>query len=129
MTIHSLKSEAAIQITGGTFSVAATVTVDNTFTLAGGTLANATVLAGTAGQGLTCTSSGGTLSGVTLDGNLDVTASNAAVGITNGLTLNGTATIGGNGGNGFNFLEFAGSQTLSGSGTVVFGSPDTPDWS
>ena len=121
-TVNSLTSFEPLTLSGGTLTINGNVQVNNTFTLAGGTLANATVLAGTAGQGLTCTSSGGTLSGVTLDGNLDVTASNAAVGITNGLTLNGTATIGGNGGNGFNFLEFAGSQTLSGSGTVVFGS-------
>ena len=62
------------------------------------------------------TASGGTLNGVTVNGNLDLTASNANAAVTNGLTLNGTATLGSAARLYFN----GGSQTLAGTGTVVF---------
>ena len=112
----SLTSEASFQIIAGTFAVATTVQVDNTFTIRGGILAGATVQPGSGGQGLICTSSGGTLSGVTVNGPLDLTAANAYAGATNGLTLNGTATLG----SGAALYFTGGSQTLGGTGTVVF---------
>jgi YD repeat-containing protein len=69
-------------------------------------------LTGTAG---TTVGSGGTLDGVTLNGNLDLSAANANATVLDGLTLNGTATLG------FGCdLYFKGSQTLGGTGTVVF---------
>ncbi len=43
--------------------------------------------------------------------------------MTNGLTLNGTVTLGG--ANTYDALRFVGTQTLGGSGTVVFASTDT----
>ncbi len=65
-----------------------------------------------------------TLDGVTLNGNLNVTAASTDyVTVTNGLTLNGTVTLGG--ANTYDALRFVGTQTLGGSGTVVFASTDT----
>jgi protocatechuate 3,4-dioxygenase beta subunit len=61
----------------------------------------------------------GTLNGVTLDGNLAVTGNQAAT-ILNGLTLDGTVRLGDD--SSLGSLLFAGSQSLSGSGNVVFGS-------
>ena len=71
-TVSSLTSFNPVTLSGGTLTVNGDVQVNNTFTLAGGTLANATVLAGTGGQLLTCTSSGGTLNGVTAESTLDL---------------------------------------------------------
>ena len=59
---------------------------------------------------------GGTLSGVTLDGNFDI--SGTWVYATDGLTLNGSVTLGGS--NNWGGINFIGSQTLGGSGTVTF---------
>src|SRR5262249_36937173 len=52
-TIRSLTSAKPFTITGGTLTVTQTVQVNNTFTMAGGTLKDATIIAGTGGQGLT----------------------------------------------------------------------------
>src|SRR5437016_2996332 len=43
-TIHSLTSSALVNLTGGTLTVSTTAQVTNTFTLSGGTLANATIV-------------------------------------------------------------------------------------
>ncbi len=97
--------------------------MNNTFTLAGGTLANATVLAGTGGQMLTCTPSGGTLDGVTADGDLDLASiAGAFVYVKDGLTLsNSTVHLGNAVGSTYGYLYFEGTQTLGGTGTVLFG--------
>jgi RHS repeat-associated protein len=65
---------------------------------------------------------GGTLSGVTFDGILDLATNNGAnVIITGGLTLNGTIDLGNAGGTTLGRLHFRGAQTLSGSGSILFG--------
>src|SRR5262249_45076139 len=51
------------------------------------------------------------------------TANGAYVNVTNGLTLNGTAQLGDTAGINGGQLVFSGSQTLGGTGTVVFGGP------
>ena len=64
---------------------------------------------------LIATTSGGTLDGVTLNANLDVTASQADLASVNGLTLNATATLGQ-----YARIYFNNTQTLGGSGDVLF---------
>jgi hypothetical protein len=88
------------------------------YTLSGGTLVGATVAAGTL-----VNVSGGTLDGVTLDG--DVVVWHLGLNLTfilsvaNGLTLNGTLTLGPTDSNSTAQLRFVGGdQTLGGSGTV-----------
>jgi RHS repeat-associated protein len=83
------------------------------FYLGGGTIDGGTVT--TSGDAELLGFIGGTLNAVTLDGTLnDGMFPALGLNITNGLTLNGgTITIAGT-----NDLEFAGTQTLSGSGTV-----------
>jgi hypothetical protein len=56
------------------------------------------------------------LSGVTLNGLLDLAGGTAIERITNGLTLNGTVNINNN-----SVLSFNGDQTLAGNGTIVLG--------
>ena len=63
---------------------------------------------------------------MTLDGDLDIgSVYGASLTITNGLTLNGTATSGGSG-QPYNSMKFRGSQTLDGAGTVIFGNSYNP---
>ena len=65
----------------------------------------------------------GTLDAVTVSGLLDVgnSFSSATLTVTNGLTLNGTALVGNPTNNWYGGINFAGSQTLGGSGAVLFG--------
>ena len=64
-TVKTLTSQRAFQLTGGLLTVSNTVQVNNTFTLAGGVLVNATVLAATNGASFIVNGSG-TLDGVTV---------------------------------------------------------------
>ena len=94
-TVNSLMSQVAFQLTGGSLTVSNTVQVNNTFTLAGGTLFQATVLQGTNGAAFVVNGSG-TLDGVTVNGVLDVgnTYGGARLAVLDGLTLNGTCYVG-----------------------------------
>ncbi len=62
----------------------------------------------------------GTLDGVTLDGNAVVSGNTGAT-VLDGLTLNGTLAVGSPSTNLFGYVEFSGTQTLGGTGAVVFG--------
>ena len=116
-----------LNLIGGTLNHAM---VNGRVTLLGGTIANSVITGSVIG-----TTDGGTLSGVTLNGDLDLTASAIwrcgqqscayAIGlmsITDGLTLNGTARIGGTGALAYDVLGFSGTQTLGGDGRIIFGS-------
>ena len=120
--LRSLVSQNALVLSGGSLTLSSTIQVNNALTLAGGTLHSTTVLPGTGGQGLVATTAGGTLDGVMVNGDLDLTANGANATVLNGLVLNGTARLGSQANaNAYGYLSFAGSQTLSGTGTVVFG--------
>ncbi|MCY2953144.1 MAG: hypothetical protein NTU53_14365, partial [Planctomycetota bacterium] len=114
-SIASLVSDELLVLQGGTLAVDTTVQLSADLTLAGGTIIGGTV-GGTGGTKLICTPSGGTLDGVTLNTNLDLTGDYSYANVVNGLTLNGTATLGYQARIYFN----GGSQTLGGMGTVVF---------
>ena len=121
--------------TGGTVNL--TGTLDNT----GGTLAldgrtggwnvaGGTVIGGSittsGGNVLTAVNSSNTLSGVTLDGTLDMGSSFAPkMTVTSGLTLNGTILLGGADGTDVGSLTAQGTQAWSGTGSVLFGGSDT----
>src|SRR5262249_54062849 len=114
--ISKLTSDEAFAFSGGTLAVDSTVQVNNTFTLNGGTLQNATVQPGSGGQGLSVS---GTLSNVTLNAGLEVPVG-ASLQVDGGLTLNSTAQVDGSGNSSFaGRLDFLSSQTLGGTGTVV----------
>jgi hypothetical protein len=121
-TIQSLTSNESLTLSGGALTVTGAVQVSATFTLSGATLAGTTVLAGTT---IKASGAGGTLDGVTLNGDLDLTARGSRVAVKNGLTLNGTATLGG--ASSYAELDFQGTQTLGGGGTVVLAGPGYND--
>jgi RHS repeat-associated protein len=122
-TIRSLQSQQAFTLSGGSLTVSNTVQVNSTFLLSGGTLVSATVLAGTNGAGLIVKNSGAVLNRVRLNAGLDVgnTYSSAILSVANGLELNGTAQIGNTTNSNWGQVRFSGSQTLNGTGSVVFG--------
>lgn len=123
---------ATLRVTnGGTLAISGTVTsTGNTLTLngqvllEGGTLAGGT-LAGS-GSSLVLTSYGGLLNGVTIASGLTLNATGVSgprADIRNGLTLNGTAIIDADPFYGaVPTLNFVGTQTLGGTGSVRFGS-------
>ncbi len=102
--------------TGNTFTLNATT---GPLYLVGGTIKNGTVTE--SGAGLK--GSGGTLDGVTLNGDLDIGVinNNESFAILHGLTLNGTARLGATDGTKYGYLNFSGSQTLNGNAEVLFG--------
>ena len=122
-SLRSLFSQNAIVLSGGSLTVSNTVQVNNGLTLSGGTLRGATLLPGTGGQGIIATSGGGTLDGVTINGDLDVGRQNngAGVSVINGLVLNGTLYLGNPTNGWYGQVGFVGTQSLGGNGTVVFG--------
>ncbi len=99
----------------GTLANTGTVSVDGTSALAfGGTMIGGTITTQTGAQ-----ITGGTLDGVTVNGNWQVTG-DKAVTVQDGLTLNGTLMLGNT--NSIGYLTFSGTGTLGGTGNVVFGS-------
>ncbi len=79
------------------------------------------------GSGITirCTQYGG-LSGLVLDGTVDLTAPGARVGIVNGMTLNGTILVGNDSGSTYGQIFFSHSpgdfpENIGGPGQIVFG--------
>ncbi len=114
--ITSLLSYDPLTLAGGILQVDATMEVDNTFTLAGGTLRDAQVVKGSGSEAIVADSfTNSILDNVYLNVDIDLSQSSLAfVTLENGLTLNGTATIGSG-----NFLEFEGVLTAEGPGTVV----------
>ena len=121
-TVHSIQSQQAFVLSGGALAVSTTFQASNTFTLSGGTLQSATVVAT---NGFPLVVQSGTLDGVTIATNtaLDVgnSVNEAEVTVTNGLVLNGTLLVGNPTNYSWGGVSFAGTQTLSGNGTVVFG--------
>jgi hypothetical protein len=119
--IHSLRSLNPLVLSGGSLTVDATVEVDNAFTLAGGTLRDAQIIAGPGSKPIVAESDSViTLDDVKLDVGLDLSESNDLyLNVADGLTLNATATIAGT-----SLLLFDGAQTLSGTGDVVLDDSD-----
>ena len=74
-------------------------------------------------RGVVFTASGGTLDGVTANGDLDLATNNAAnVHIVNGLTLdNATVRLGNAAGTTYGQMYFDSTETLGGTGTVLLG--------
>ena len=119
------RSGGTVNLTGTLNDTSATLALDaatGSWNLLGGTISGGTVTEA-AGAELAFTTSGGTLAGVTFDNNLDLTSvSDANATVTGGLTLDGaTVYLGNVAGSTYGYLYFNGTQTLGGTGTVLFG--------
>jgi len=120
--------------TGGVMNVTGTLNNTNTtlmldavsgsWTLDGGTIRGGTVTTSNGARLICDFNVNNRLDGVTLNGDLDVGSSinGGLVLITNGLVLNGTARVGNPTNDWYGVVNFQGSQTFSGNGTVIFGS-------
>ena len=119
--IHSFVSTGPFVLSGGSLSgsdpTLSTFQVNNTFNLSGGTLRDFLVLPGVGAPAIIVNnSSNNFLDNVRVNiAPLDMSAA-GVIRVVNGLTLNSTATINGNG-----VLAFQGTQTLAGDATLVFG--------
>ncbi len=102
--------QGTIANSGGTLTLSGTGLFSLSGTITGGTVSES--------GGPDLQGGGGTLDGVTLAGDLDLTANGAGLTITDGLTLDATATLGGAGA--YGALNFAGTQELGGTGTITF---------
>jgi hypothetical protein len=120
--LGSSSGTQALTLSSGSLNATniSTQTTNGAITLAGGTIANATI---NLTNGTSLIAQSGTFNGVTMSGTLDVGNSVNAAGltVTNGLVLNGTALEGNPTNSDYGDITFAGSQTLGGTGTVVFG--------
>lgn len=109
-----MNSSHSITNTGGVINIANASVMNQ----GGGAIAGGTI--NTTGSGVlrAVSSSSNYLDGVALNGTLDMASvlSNRNR-VVNGLTLNGTANL-----NNFGILSFEGTQTLGGTGSIVFGS-------
>jgi YD repeat-containing protein len=119
------RSGGTVNLTGMLDNSAGSVTLDartGTWDLAGGTISGGTI-ATTGGSSLVATNNGNTaLSGVTLDGTLDMASSSVAhVTVTDGMTLNGQILLGSADGSNGGYLHFGTTEILSGSGSILFG--------
>ena len=119
--VQSLAVNDSFNLSGGTLTVTGDLTVQNgnLFKLSGGTLASATIHSGGT---ILATNSASALSGVTLNGTLDVTSgSSPRVDVINGLTLNGAILVGNSDGSVNGNVHFANTESLAGSGTILLG--------
>ncbi|HYC57766.1 MAG TPA: hypothetical protein VEL28_22765, partial [Candidatus Binatia bacterium] len=94
--VRSVTSSVPLEFKGGTLTVRDHVTASGLTQMKGGTLARADVLVPGNDAPLVLTSSSGTLSDVHMSADMNLTASSAQVNITDGLVLDGTATLGTN---------------------------------
>jgi hypothetical protein len=126
-TVASITSSTNLVLSGGNLTVNGNLqeASGTTFTLKGGNLANAAV---TGGVRFVLTGQGGVISqvtiaaGVTMDATQDFGSPHEDYTyVRGGLTLNGTLRLGSAGGSSFAQLIFQGSQTLGGTGSVVYG--------
>jgi hypothetical protein len=119
---------SALTATGATVTFSGTLTnTGSTLTLVAGTggafrLASGGSIVGGTITGAALTGVGGTLNGVTLNSNLDLTTAGVSVTVVNGLTLNGTISVGNSAGTTSGYIYFVGSnETVGGSGSILLG--------
>ena len=118
--------------TGGTLNLNSTT---GSWAISGGTVRNG-IVNETGGAALVPTILGGTLDGVTINGNLAINQNNGTqnsqITIANSLTLNGTLLLGAADGSTAGEIDFGTNQTssalLTGNATVVFGGSTNNDF-
>ncbi|HEV3343404.1 MAG TPA: hypothetical protein VG125_23735, partial [Pirellulales bacterium] len=123
-SINSLVTSNLVKLTGGTLQVGTTAQIGANLILAGGTVLGGTFTE-TGGAVISLSTSGGTLDGVTVDGIIDAATQSGKVTVYDGLTLNGTLSLGNTGGSTSGQILFGDSthaaDSLMGTGAVVFG--------
>jgi hypothetical protein len=95
----------------------------STFALTAATSYNGSINGGTiaSANGGKLSAGGGTLSAVTLNADLDLATMGGYLSVANGLTINGTVFLGNAAGTTAGFVRFTNSETIGGTGTILFG--------
>ena len=123
-SINSLVTSNFVKLTGGTLQIGTTAQLGANLTLAGGTVLGGT-FSETGGAVISLSTSGGKLDGVTINGVIDAATQSGNMTVYDGLTLNGTLSLGNAGGSTSGQILFGDSThaagSLAGTGTVVFG--------
>jgi RHS repeat-associated protein len=122
--INSLVTSNVVKLTGGTLQIGTTAQIGANLILAGGTILGGTF--NESGGGLISLSTfGGKLDGVTVNGIIDAATQSGNATVYDGLTLNGTLSLGNSGGSTSGQIMFGDSTHaaggLMGTGAVVFG--------
>ena len=115
-------SDTAVLNINSTINLTAGATVGS-YTQSNGTLRGVSLTLVNGGQ-----FTNGTIDEMTINGDFTATAASFFSGgltVVNGLTLNGTMTVGNASGSPFGIVRFDGTQTLDGDGTVVFANAST----
>jgi hypothetical protein len=114
------RTNGTINLPGMVNNSSNTLVLAGAWVLNGGTISGGTVIT-TNGGTLIVGPGGGTLNGATVDGTLQLGVNNsgAVLLVTNGMVLNGTAYLGSPTNGNYGGMDFAGSQMLSGTGTIV----------
>ncbi|MHC4953277.1 MAG: beta strand repeat-containing protein [Planctomycetota bacterium] len=110
LTNSTLSLDGAMNNTATTYTATQAVQL-NGVTITGGTV-------DTSGAGVFNLTAHSTLSGVTLEGNIDV-PNGRILYLNNGLTLNGSITLASNGS--WTYLRFLSTMTIDGTGDIIFG--------
>ena len=116
--VNSLNSSRSITLSSGATLEAATIQISKNMTLAGGTIQGGTVTA-TDGAALLLANNntaGAFTNGVTLNGDMTVSGTSAALRVAGGLTLNGVIHLTGSNAQ----VRSFGDETFGGAGTVAF---------
>jgi hypothetical protein len=123
------QTNGTINLPGMVNNSSNTLVLAGAWVLDGGTISGGTVIT-TNGASLVANTGNGTLNGVTVNGVLDVgnSVNAATLTVTNGLTLNGTALLGNPTNGNYGEIGFAGTQSLGGNGTVIFGNNGNYDY-
>lgn len=117
-TVNSVQSQQAFTLSGGSLAVSTTFQASNTIVLSGGTFSGGTINLSGRSTLIVNSDNNNDLSGVTVNGNLDLSSQDAIVRIGGTVTLNGTMTLSGSNAR----LATDGDATLrtDGGGQVVF---------
>ena len=122
--INSLVTSNVVKLTGGTLQIGTTAQIGANLILAGGTILGGTFNE-TGGGVISLSTSGGKLDGVTVNGIIDAATQSGNATVYDGLTLNGTLSLGNSGGSTSGQILFGDSTDaaggLTGTGAVVFG--------
>jgi hypothetical protein len=116
--VFSASTGAIINFNGTYTNTSSSLTLlgSGTIQLAGSGIITGGTVAGT------LTGAGGTLSGVTLSGTLDLASTSGAnVTVKNGLTVNGTVNLGASDGSTYGYMYFTNTEAIGGNGNIVFG--------
>jgi hypothetical protein len=122
VSVNSVTTNAQISVDTGTSLTTPTLNASANILMEGGTIAN-TVINLSSSSALVGGGFAGTLNDVTTNGTVDMSSNPSTFNVIGGLTLNNATVLMGNmAGTTYGIFDFLGSETLGGTGSIIFGS-------